>query len=128
MSNDSMPAEFAELVHNFLGNNRRLNWSRGGWGASLSHCAHFTNTLGMPINKGPTTSRCSDHLLPEIKEYITKLGFCHEFDCSSLIGTRFSNLVQHLSILFLENLLNRFRSLEIVSTPKREAHMTGSHL
>lgn len=48
--------------------------------------------------------------------------------CSSLVGTWFNNLVQPLSILFLENLLNRFRSLEIVSTLKREVHMTGSHL
>ena len=132
ISNDSIPPElFAELVQNFLDNNRRLNCSGGrgrGGGVPWRTAPTLRTTIGMLINKGPTNSRCSDHLLPEIKEYITKVGFCHEFECSSLIGTRFSNLVQPLSILFLENLLNRFRSLEIVSTPKREAHITGSHL
>lgn len=30
-----MPPEFAELVHNFLGNNKRLNWSNGGFLGAL---------------------------------------------------------------------------------------------
>lgn len=60
----------------------------------------------------------------DTKEDVTKVRVCHEFERSSLIGIWFSLL----SILFLENFLNRFRSLEIVSTPKGEAHVTGSHL
>lgn len=38
----------------------------------LAHCAYIVNAFEMLINKGPIISRCSDHLLHDTMEFVTK--------------------------------------------------------